>query len=326
MMDLKLNTFEDNVQCSDIDIIDALYEYSEAYEDLIESEHELFEINRACENLDALKEIVIKHGWSETLSDLVGEQMSLECIETSCEGAFDKIKQAAGKVGNAVKQVLSKAFNVFDMYIKRFTAMKKWLKANKNGSSTESIYNDRTQSELATRDYEAHSKERFIKISDCLDSIRSQFGFKYAPTDGVDVSTLRSKMLKYIFSMSNSRPINLSTCTNSQLVDLCDNVIRELPNLKKAIETFKDDAHAFRRSQKRTERKISTLQQSKSSSLREQAETDEKIDDYKGSLEITKSDRFMTVATRVIVHIAVMSCKKLDAEIRKRGYKSEFTV
>lgn len=316
MMDLKLNVMEEDKPFSYEELIDATNDYYEAVEELTSAEQELFEINRACENLEVLQDIVAKHGWSAILNDLVGNQVSAETLDTSCEGAFDKIKQAVGKVGSKLANALQKAFNLFDVYVKRFKAAKEWLKKNKDAkASTESFRgNEYSSSEKADIFYETSDVIKLFKNG------RATFAKR-------DNQSFKDYVMRELDNYGDGGYL-LSECSNGTLVKLCDDVINNLPTLKQLLSNVSEDTKILRKNVKTNEHFHDAMVQksNQTDSLIDAA----KYEKYKNRLEhhgqAIKDERYKAVFRKMVVHIALQSCKHLDAEIRKRGYKSEFTV
>lgn len=316
MMDLKLNAMEEDKPFSYEELIEATNDYYEAMEELTSAEQELFEVNRACENLVALQDIVAKHGWSAVLNELVGNQISSESLDASCEGAFDKIKQVASKVGSKLVNALQKAFNLFDIYVKRFKAAKEWLKKNKDAkASTEAFHgNEYSSSEKADIFYEMSNVVKLFKNGKRIFAKRNNQSFK---------DYVMRELDQY-----GDGGYYLSKCSNAMLVNLCDDVITNLPTLKRLLSNVSEDTKTLREDVKNTEHDHDTVvkQLKQTDSLRDAA----KYEKYKNQLELhgqeAKGERYTAVFRKMVVHIAISSCRHLDAEIRKRGYKSEFTV
>lgn len=317
MMDLKLNVMYDVENFSEEELVDAIHDYYEAMEELTSAEQELFEVNRACENLVALQDIVAKHGWSTVLNDLVNNQISSESLDASCEGAFDRIKQAASNVGSKLANALKKAVNLFDIYVRRFKAAKEWLKKNKDTKSSSEALTGLDEVRVGKPGF-------YTKIQIIMDVLSDYTSGRGDIRKQIVKNDLRGSIYRAV--TTEKSVITLGSCSNAELINLCDDVIYHLPNIKKALMAFGDDARFNKKMYNRMVKKISTLEQQKSTSLREDVERSEKIEDLKNNATLSKDDREFSIICKAFAHIALMQCKHLDAEIRKRGYKSEFTV
>ena len=318
MIDLKLNVMEEDKPFSYEEFISATNEYYEAMEELTSAEQELFEVNRACENLVALQDIVAKHGWSAVLNDLIGNQISSETLDASCEGAFDKIKQVASKIGSKLTNVLQKAFNLFDVYVKRFKAAKEWLKKNKDAKASTESYNGN----MYSSDIKA---DMFIEIGNVVKFFDK--ATSYITGYQNRNQSLRDYVIKELNSYSDGG-YYLSKCSNEELVKLCDDVINHLPKLKQILQTAKHNAANSRKAEKLEQKRVNDTEtdMKQTQSIREAAMYEKHLNKHKENLESISGYRYGDVIRKVMVHVAIQSCKHLDAEIRKRGYKSEFTV
>lgn len=294
MIDLKLDVMEEDKPFSYEEFIHATNEYYEAMEDLTSAEQELFEVNRACENLVALQDIVAKHGWSAILNELVGNQISSESLDVSCEGALDKIKQIASKVGSKLANALQKSFNLFDIYVRRFKAAKEWLKKNKTKSnSTEAFIGNRIPTDVKDHLY--------IKLHRCASFYENNLG-KYV-TSG-NAQSIKDRVIEQL--VSGGFGYDLRVCTNEELIEFCDDAITNIPRIKGMLEVLSDFSRQKRNDINNLKKEATSTPSSTYRAFLSRL-NQENIDAKRAS-----------ILNKLALHVSLMCCKHLDAEISKR--------
>lgn len=312
MFDLKLNTMEEE-SVENLDPIQVFSDFLIAQEELTNAENELNELNRCYTNLSALQEVVNKHGWNEVLNDLVGDQISAESLDASCEGLGDKIKEASKNVGNALIKFITSKLKVIDLFIKRLTLAKQWLKAHQN--ELDKNKNVSNSSESESIDITNISKGQYFDIKDLMEL------HKY---NTVDDLLKHCKKVSYK-DMSTTELYNAcSTAITALKVfkPMISDLSNEKINIKENIKHHDKLYHEYvNNSLKKPEpfnpydRDPEAIWWTKDP-LVSAKEEKEKIDNL-------RRQRRRNYITRRWTHFIVMSCHGLLNEVNNRGFKQE---
>ena len=349
MFDLKLDTLEEsNIQFNE-DPIEAFTDFMIAQEELHQAEQELFEINRAYENLTALQEVVAKHGWNDVLNDLVGNQISSESLDASCEGALDKIKGAIKNVGKAVGGWMAQSMNILNLYKKKFDSYAKQIEqALKSGnynkvnaglhdSKGKAIAN-RVDEKLKSGDYNEvdiglHSSEAlgfeagkvydieglskaYLHVNDHIGLNETIANASYA---------LKGKGL-HTYIENNVKSVNYSSMSLSELLKHVKSAQKNLPHAIKSMAMRSTTSNTYKSYRKNANENAEMWKKEKENAkdIKSAAHAEDMEKTHRSNAHIHYGERMAQVAYKQILHLIIMSCKALDAELKKRGFKSDF--
>lgn len=316
MMDLKLNEMDVTTSFSEEELFDAIHEYYEAAEELSSAEQELFEINRACENLEAIKAAVEKYGWNDIINDLFGDQLSCETLDSSCEGAFDKIKKVAGKVANKFKAMIGKLSSMFRIHAAMFKDAAKYFK-NKPDSTT--------STEAAT----PQSETRYIDLKD-LETLMDETKVRRILSDNMkQLGRIDSDYMNQHIE-KHCKAINLSSLDNFELSRVLEaagtmlskqNEERMQQCMSGQYEVEEKHLRELRSAYRRSEA-IEYDRDNPAHNNYTKADLHYRATDAKKDIARSAWNRAHACIWRVLYNRVVVSIRLLKAEITKRGYSS----
>lgn len=317
MLNLNLTTLNEIKSFSEEEFICAIREQYEAAEELFKAEQELFEINRAVENIVTIQDIVAKYGWNEVLNDLVGDQISAETLNTACEGMFDKVKKAVTKVKQNFSNWFNRIKRVFAHYESDFEIALKQLKEKKmsNDVSSEAITSNTNH-------------VQYFDIGKILRMIKSLDDKTY--TDKISVEKLadreiqiRTNFKQAYYSFHREDPIDLKSLSYEKLYQVCADALHDLKDLRSYIPKI---ASEYEESKNRTSNLTKQYMNDritidKSTSLKERSEAEKRMNNTPNDLDSEHKKRVVNRTMRQLYMISLRNCDILKQELRRRGVK-----
>lgn len=316
MIDLKLNETDDNTSFSKEELVDAIHAYYEASEELSSAEQELMEINRACENLEAIKAAVEKYGWNDIINDLFGDQLSCETIDSSCESAFDKIKKVAGKVANKFKAMIVKLSSMFRIHAAMFKDAAKYFKNKPDSSaSTEAATPQSETLYIDLKDLEVLMDE--TKVRRILSDNEKQLG-------RIDPDYVKQYIEKHC------KAINLSSLNNFELSRVLETAGTMLSKqneerMQRCMSGQYDVEKEHLRNLRSAYRRLDAIeydQDNPAHSSYSKKDLQYRARDAKKDIDRNAWDRAHACIWRVLYNRVIVSIRQLKSEITKRGYSS----
>jgi hypothetical protein len=312
-MDLGLESLQNDEVCDAVDFESAALDLLEAEHELNELEHDCDELIRGYENLEAVKDVITKYGYTDTLKDLFGEQINSDVLSVSTEGVLDKITTAAKNVKQAFVAAIKKTCNLFNFYIKRFKAAKEWLKTNGDKkTSTESI-----QLPPSVHSVDIDNTDYIpIRYYVSLLAKPNEFALKSITPAGIR-SELANRYRNF-FSVTKADA--------RQLANACDEAIENLPKLNQALNDASDELKDLKEGKQYYQNVIKNESSKSHDDVRSAAKSADAIKDSELQLDAITRRRRREVLYKATAMAALNECKRLDMELKRRGFKSEFKI
>ena len=313
-MNLGLENFQNDEICDVVDFESDVLDLLESEHELNKLEHDCDELIRGYENFEAVKDVVSKHGYTDALKDLLGEQINSDVLNISTEGIMDKIKATSKNVMQSFSGFIKKTCNLFNFYIKRFKAAKEWLKTNGDKkTSTESIC---PSTEGAESDDGFNTLYTPIRYYVELLKNPSSFHLNSITPDGIRHAIAGRYQNSRVLTRADVRILSAA----------CDEAIKYLPMLNQQLNESSDDLKELKEGKQYYQKAIKNEASKKHDDVYSAAKSADEIDKSQTELDRINKNRRREVICKATAMAALSECKRIDTELKRRGFKSEFKI